>query len=128
MLHSTLFATSEAYRRDNFDEHPSDRPLVVQFCGDDPETLLAAARYVEGRCDAVDLNCGCPQAIARRGHYGAFLLDEPELIEAIVRTLANALSVPVRGRITSECHAQRKQRHTHLVRACATTLLSRLIL
>ena len=95
MLHSTLFATSETYRRDNFDEHPSDRPLVVQFCGDDPDTLLSAARYVEARCDVVDLNCGCPQAIARRGHYGAFLLDEPELIEAIVRTLSNALTVPV---------------------------------
>ena len=97
MLHSVLFASSDTYRRDNFDEHPTDRPLAVQFCGDDPETLLAAARFVEHRCDYVDLNCGCPQAIARRGHYGAFLLDEPELIERIVRTLAEALSVPVRA-------------------------------
>ena len=95
MLHSRLFASSDTYRRDNFDEHPTDRPLVVQFCGDNPATLLSAARYVETRCDAVDLNCGCPQAIARTGHYGAFLLDEPELIEEIVRTLSRALSVPV---------------------------------
>lgn len=95
MLHSTTFAQSETYRRDNFDEHPSDRPLVVQFCGDDPATLLAASRYVETRCDMVDLNCGCPQGIARRGHYGAFLLDEPDLIVDIVRTLSSNLSVPV---------------------------------
>jgi tRNA-dihydrouridine synthase 1 len=90
MLHSTQFANSETYRHDNFDEHASDRPLVVQFCGDDPATLLAAARLVQHRCDAIDLNCGCPQGIARRGHYGAFLLDEPELIEAIVSTLSRA--------------------------------------
>ena len=98
MLHSTLFATSEHYRLDNFDASAQDRPLITQFCGDDPATLLAAASLAQqGECDAIDLNCGCPQAIARRGHYGAFLLDEPDLIVRIVETLAapGALRVPV---------------------------------
>ena len=95
MIHASQFVASEVYRHDNFDEHASDRPLVVQFCGDEPHTLLAAARHVASRCDAIDLNCGCPQAIARRGHYGAFLLDEPHLIEEIVRTLSSGLPVPV---------------------------------
>merc|ERR1740124_332990 len=97
MLHSTLFASSEAYRLDNFDACSQERPLVTQFCGDDPATLLAAASLAQGECDAIDLNCGCPQAIARRGHYGAFLLEEPDLIVRIVAALAapGALRVPV---------------------------------
>lgn len=46
------------------------RPLLVQFCANDPATLLAAAKLAQGRADAIDLNLGCPQRIARRGRYG----------------------------------------------------------
>ena len=35
---------------------------------------------VENHCDAIDINLGCPQAIAKRGNYGSFLLEKPEII------------------------------------------------
>jgi hypothetical protein len=63
----------------------------VQFCGNDPQTLLAAARAVEDKCDAVDLNLGCPQGIARKGRYGAYLLEEQDVVLEIVRTLSAGL-------------------------------------
>ena len=89
MLHGKNFATVPKFRDDNFDplvgedHHASgfpaalDRPLVAQFCGDDPDVVVAAARHLEDAVDAVDLNLGCPQKIARKGHYGAYLLREP---------------------------------------------------
>lgn len=95
MLHSRMFSTQPKYRKEQFSTCPEDRPVFAQFCGDDPQTVLAAAKLLPpGSVDAVDLNCGCPQGIARKGHYGAYLLSEPDVIEGIVSTLDKELSVP----------------------------------
>lgn len=54
--------------------------LLEQFCANDPEQLLFCAKALEPHCDAVDLNLGCPQEIARRGYYGSFLQEDWDLI------------------------------------------------
>lgn len=103
MYHARLFSTSETYRNDMFSEldgdEKVDRPLVVQFCANKPDELLAAARLVEGRCDAVDLNIGCPQGIAKRGKYGAFLMDDWDLIWNLINVLHKNLKTPVTAKI-----------------------------
>lgn len=71
MLHARLFLETPPYRAEHFTTTTQDRPLLTQFCANDPDVLLAAARLVEPHCDGVDLNLGCPQRIARRGKYGA---------------------------------------------------------
>ncbi|KAH0840260.1 hypothetical protein J3R83DRAFT_1267 [Lanmaoa asiatica] len=74
---------------------PADRPLIVQFCANNPEQLLESARVLQDHCDAIDLNLGCPQEIARSGHYGAFLMEDWDLIYKLINTLHRELKVPV---------------------------------
>ncbi|CAG8646521.1 14098_t:CDS:2 [Racocetra fulgida] len=70
MIHARMFCDekNQQYRTD------------VWSTGENDQTLLKAALKIQDHCDAVDLNLGCPQHIAKRGHYGAFLQDEWDLI------------------------------------------------
>ena len=124
MLHSRLFTETANFRDRHFQptkaglsSHPTntihdsshdvyldgnptfDRPLFVQFCANSPNELLEAAQYVAPYCDAVDLNLGCPQGIARRGNYGAFLQEDWDLIYKLINTLHKNLDVPVTAKI-----------------------------
>lgn len=123
MLHARLFSATEKFRANHFQPLRSglptpvstppsdpadtyldgnaslDRPLFVQFCANEPADLLAAARYVAPFCDAVDLNLGCPQGIAKKGSYGAFLQEDPALIYRLINTLHAELDVPVTAKI-----------------------------
>ncbi|KAF9443764.1 Dus-domain-containing protein [Macrolepiota fuliginosa MF-IS2] len=104
MINAKMFNTQahKTYRDNNFNitcgeegDPTIDRPLVVQFCANDPDQLLASAKIIEPYCDAVDINLGCPQDIAKKGKYGAFLQDDWDLIYKLINTLHTNLSIPV---------------------------------
>jgi tRNA-dihydrouridine synthase 1 len=54
---------------------------------------------IEDCVDAIDLNFGCPQGIAKRGNYGSFLLSSPDLIVSLISHLHQNLKVPVTAKI-----------------------------
>ncbi|KAL7334996.1 tRNA dihydrouridine synthase [Mucor circinelloides] len=102
MFHSKLFSDpihGYKYQDDQWSTNAEDRPLIVQFCGNDPDTLLKAAKMVEHQCDAIDLNLGCPQYIAKKGRYGSFLQDDWDLIYKLISILDKHLQVPVTAKI-----------------------------
>lgn len=96
MIHARMLTTHATYRRKFLiRDDPTDRPLIAQLCGSDAETLIAAARLIEPYCDGIDLNCGCPQMIAKRGNYGAFLLESPDSLVETVKQLVKGVNIPV---------------------------------
>ena len=96
MIDAGRAAVDPAYRASFFAPSAAlaafDRPLIAQLGGGDPQVVgaAAAAIYAEHGIDGVELNLGCPQSCAKRGGYGAFLLEDIERAAACVRAIAAA--------------------------------------
>ncbi|KAG6545966.1 hypothetical protein Mapa_012627 [Marchantia paleacea] len=124
MLHSRVFLDDINYRRNEFSTCEGDRPLFVQFCANEPETLLQAALLVQSQCDYVDINLGCPQRVARRGNYGAFLMDDLPLVRSLVSHLASNLSVPVSCKIRVFPELEDTLAYARMLEAAGCSLLA----
>jgi len=92
-------------------------PLIVQIAGHDPIIMSEAAKIIlhrtntisddfkySGAVSGVDVNCGCPQAIAKSGRYGAFLMEESphtvcEILSRLKKDLPHNVGVSVKIRI-----------------------------
>ncbi|CAD8076375.1 unnamed protein product [Paramecium primaurelia] len=99
MLHSRIMTESKSYKEEFFTTCPEDRPLFAQLCGHDPQFLIKAAQMIQDQCDAIDINLGCPQGIAKKGLYGAYLLEKREQVLTIVKELKQNIKVPVTCKI-----------------------------
>ena len=73
--------------------------MIAQFAGDDPATVVEAAQHVQHSVSACDLNLGCPQKIAKRGNYGAFLLPQQDRVISVLDAMVKGLRVPVTAKI-----------------------------
>lgn len=123
MIHAHLFVNDHTYRRNSLAFCKKDRPLIVQFCANKPETFLAACRLVEGYCDGVDLNLGCPQMVAKRGRYGAYLQEQVDLVCEMVNAVRDYCKLPISCKIRiRDCPEETRNYAKRLVEAGATML------
>ncbi|XP_026676557.1 tRNA-dihydrouridine(16/17) synthase [NAD(P)(+)]-like isoform X4 [Diaphorina citri] len=99
MVSAHQFIADKKLRQEILMSTPEDRPLIIQFCGNDSKNLTEAAKLAEPHCDGIDINIGCPQMVAKRGHYGAYLQDDWPLLTNLVSSLRQAVQVPVSCKI-----------------------------
>ncbi len=74
----------------------NESPISIQLFDCRPDFLAEAAiMAVEEGADTVDINMGCPVNKITKNGGGSSLLREPEVAEAIVRSVVKAVPVPV---------------------------------
>jgi tRNA-dihydrouridine synthase B len=73
-----------------------ERPLAIQIYGSDPIAMREAAVVVqELGADICDINMGCPANKVLKGCAGAALMGDPKLAETIIRSVRDAISIPL---------------------------------
>jgi tRNA-dihydrouridine synthase len=91
---------ASSHKREPPDATASRGPVIVQLAGHEPDIVVRAAEMIleasEHQIAGFDLNLGCPQGIARKGNYGAFLMESDEArVNAVLKTLRKSLPASV---------------------------------
>jgi tRNA-dihydrouridine synthase B len=69
---------------------------VVQLAGCEPDVMADAAKLNQDLgADIIDINFGCPVKKVVNGNAGSALMKQPELAIEIVKSVVNAVKIPV---------------------------------
>ena len=82
--------------------NPIEHPISMQIFGADIESLVNAAKFIDLKSDAdiIDINMGCPvNKVAKKSGAGASLLQDPNKVYEIVKSVVEAVSKPVTVKI-----------------------------
>jgi tRNA-dihydrouridine synthase B len=82
-------------------------PVAVQIAGSEPEWMADAACYnVQKGAQVIDINMGCPSKKVCKRQAGSALLGNLELIDRILRSVIEAVDVPVTLKIRTGLNRQ----------------------
>lgn len=87
MTIANSFCRSNKCRQYEFTTNSEDTPMIVQFAASCQTDFLHATEMIQNYADGVDLNCGCPQRWVMQDGYGSYLLNKPEIIEDMIKTV-----------------------------------------
>lgn len=77
-----------------------ERPVAMQIFGSEPASMASAAQFVEqAGTNIVDINMGCPTPKIVKNGSGAALMCQPDLAYRIMKSVVEAVKVPVTVKI-----------------------------
>ena len=78
-----------------------EHPVSIQVFGGDVESMVTAAKFVDenSNCDIIDINMGCPVNKVLKAKAGSYLLQYPDLVYDIVKSVVEAVNKPVTVKI-----------------------------
>ena len=77
-----------------------ERPAAAQIFGNDPEIMAQSARAcLDYSPEVIDINMGCPAPKIAGNGGGSALLKTPDLAEEIMKSVKNAVDIPVTVKI-----------------------------
>jgi tRNA-dihydrouridine synthase B len=85
--------------RDFVEFSEKERPLSIQLFGSDLEKLKLAIKIIEPYFDVIDYNMGCPAPHITSQMACSALLQEPELVREIFKTMVSVSSKPITVKI-----------------------------
>ena len=79
----------------------SEPRTFLQFFGGDPDVIREAAEKILERVTpaGIDINAGCPVKKVVAAHAGSALMDDPERLGKIVKTLRGVTNLPLSVKI-----------------------------
>lgn len=82
----------EKYILKSITENPTGKPAIAQLIGNDPSSLVRAAKELQHYpISGIDLNLGCPAPVVYRKCAGGGLLKEPQRVDSILGHLRDAV-------------------------------------
>jgi len=104
---SALWGQRKTQKR--LDHEGESGPISVQILGSDPQIMADAAKInVELGAQLIDINMGCPAKKVCRVAAGSALLQNEQLVAEILRSVVNAVEVPVTLKIRTGWDTQHR--------------------
>ena len=106
----TIIAQSAKKRMQEFLQFSDEeRPSSIQMFGNDIDALAKAAKTVEPYRDLIDYNMGCPAPHMTQQMAGGALLQVENLTRNILRTLVEAVDIPVSINYACWCYTSKSK-------------------
>ncbi|MBI2608094.1 MAG: tRNA dihydrouridine synthase DusB [Deltaproteobacteria bacterium] len=78
------------------DLHPEEQPVGIQLAGDDPHIMADAARMAyNAGAKILNINMGCPSQSVTKTKAGCALMNDPLLVQKIIRAVHKATPLPL---------------------------------